>query len=227
MIDASKGFIKDGNKNRLRAQDIHRHRRQPSPARSKSRATPGWSRWSRSAIRRTTFNLKPSPRTSDSTEPEDIQEHRWPLARRHPRARHRCARPLLGGCCRRCGPLLFKSANSSPAIFHLKLSSGRRQSCHLQPPGVHRVQRHGHRTLCGSGRPPTGQPQRDQTRRSPEGADQRRCPRTCWRLSATPRLLDAYDVYQHLMDYWAEKTMQDDLYLIAQARLDRCRQASA
>src|SRR5262249_20200004 len=27
-------------------------------------------------------------------------------------------------------------------------------------------------------------------------------------------LLDAYDVYQHLMDYWAE-TMQDDCYLVA------------
>src|SRR5262249_19640627 len=27
-------------------------------------------------------------------------------------------------------------------------------------------------------------------------------------------LLDAYDVYQHLMDYWVE-TMQDDSYLIA------------
>src|SRR5690606_2802696 len=27
-------------------------------------------------------------------------------------------------------------------------------------------------------------------------------------------LIDAYDVYQHLMDYWAE-TMQDDAYLIA------------
>jgi type I restriction enzyme M protein len=27
-------------------------------------------------------------------------------------------------------------------------------------------------------------------------------------------LLDAYDVYQHLMDYWAE-TLQDDCYLIA------------
>jgi type I restriction enzyme M protein len=27
-------------------------------------------------------------------------------------------------------------------------------------------------------------------------------------------LLDAYDIYQHLMDYWAE-TMQDDAYLIA------------
>src|SRR5262249_28221937 len=30
----------------------------------------------------------------------------------------------------------------------------------------------------------------------------------------TAPLLDAYDVYQHLMDYWAE-TMQDDCYLIA------------
>lgn len=30
----------------------------------------------------------------------------------------------------------------------------------------------------------------------------------------TAPLLDAYDVYQHLMDYWA-KTMQDDCYLIA------------
>ena len=27
-------------------------------------------------------------------------------------------------------------------------------------------------------------------------------------------LIDAYDVYQHLMDYWVE-TMQDDVYLIA------------
>jgi type I restriction enzyme M protein len=29
------------------------------------------------------------------------------------------------------------------------------------------------------------------------------------------RLIDPYDVYQHLMDYW-ETTMQDDVYLIAQ-----------
>ena len=27
------------------------------------------------------------------------------------------------------------------------------------------------------------------------------------------RLLDAYDVYQHLMDYWTE-TMQDDVYML-------------
>jgi len=29
------------------------------------------------------------------------------------------------------------------------------------------------------------------------------------------RLLDPYDVYQHLMDYWAE-TMQDDVYMLVQ-----------
>jgi type I restriction enzyme M protein len=33
------------------------------------------------------------------------------------------------------------------------------------------------------------------------------------RFRQTP-LIDAYDVYQHLMDYWSE-TMQDDVYLIA------------
>lgn len=35
------------------------------------------------------------------------------------------------------------------------------------------------------------------------------------RFKLTP-LVNAYDVYQHLMDYWAE-TMQDDCYLIAEA----------
>ena len=32
-------------------------------------------------------------------------------------------------------------------------------------------------------------------------------------------LLDPYDVYQHLMDYWAE-TMQDDVYMLVQRRLE-------
>jgi type I restriction enzyme M protein len=41
------------------------------------------------------------------------------------------------------------------------------------------------------------------------------CPRACWKLSAAPQpLIDPYDVYQHLMDYWAE-TMQDDAWMIA------------
>jgi predicted metal-dependent hydrolase len=36
---------------------------------------------------------------------------------------------------------------------------------------------------------------------------------------ASKPLIDQYDVYQHLMDYWAE-TMQDDCYLIADDRVE-------
>ena len=53
MIDASNGFIKDGNKNRLRAQDIHKivdvfNRQIVEPA------IPAWCRWRRSTARPTT-----------------------------------------------------------------------------------------------------------------------------------------------------------------------------
>jgi type I restriction enzyme M protein len=47
MIDASKGFIKDGNKNRLRAQDIHKIVTS-STASASCRATRAWCRWPRS-----------------------------------------------------------------------------------------------------------------------------------------------------------------------------------
>ena len=39
-------------------------------------------------------------------------------------------------------------------------------------------------------------------------------PRSYWLTTRDKPLIDKYDVYQHLMDYWAE-TMQDDCYLIA------------
>ena len=53
MVDASKGFVKDGNKNRLREQDIHRivdtfTRQLECPA------TPAWCRWTRSRATTTT-----------------------------------------------------------------------------------------------------------------------------------------------------------------------------
>ena len=39
-------------------------------------------------------------------------------------------------------------------------------------------------------------------------------PRTCSRHYSGKPLVDKYDIYQHLMDYWSE-VMQDDCYLIA------------
>ena len=72
MIDASKGFIKDGNKNRLRAQDIHKivdtFTRQVEIPRY-SRMVP----LAEISDPKNDFNLN-LPRYIDSTEPEDLQD---------------------------------------------------------------------------------------------------------------------------------------------------------
>ncbi len=70
MIDASKGFIKDGNKNRLRAQDIHKivdaFNREQEIARF-SRLVP------LSEIAANDYNLN-IPRYIDSSDPEDLHD---------------------------------------------------------------------------------------------------------------------------------------------------------
>jgi type I restriction enzyme M protein len=71
MIDASKGFIKDGNKNRLRAQDIHKI----VDTFSRQIKVPRYSRMVQLAEisdPKNDFNLN-LPRYIDSTEPEDLQ----------------------------------------------------------------------------------------------------------------------------------------------------------
>ncbi|MFM2420702.1 MAG: hypothetical protein RL385_5425, partial [Pseudomonadota bacterium] len=72
MIDASKGFIKDGNKNRLRAQDIHKivdtFTRQADVARY-ARMVP----LAEISDPKNDFNLN-LPRYVDSSEPEDLQD---------------------------------------------------------------------------------------------------------------------------------------------------------
>jgi type I restriction enzyme M protein len=72
MIDASKGFIKDGNKNRLRAQDIHKI----VDTFTRQVEIPKYSRMvMRSEISdpKNAFNLN-LPRYIDSTEPENLQD---------------------------------------------------------------------------------------------------------------------------------------------------------
>ena len=70
MIDASKGFIKDGNKNRLRAQDIHKI----VDIFTRQVEMPKYSRMVPLAeIEANDYNLN-LPRYIDSTEPEDLQD---------------------------------------------------------------------------------------------------------------------------------------------------------
>ena len=70
MIDASKGFMKDGNKNRLREQDIHKI----VDVFNNQIELPKYSRMVRLAeIEANDYNLN-IPRYIDSTEPEDLQD---------------------------------------------------------------------------------------------------------------------------------------------------------
>jgi type I restriction enzyme M protein len=72
MIDASKGFIKDGNKNRLRSQDLHKI----VDTFNKQIEIPRYSRMvpmSEIGDAKNDFNLN-IPRYIDSSEPEDLQD---------------------------------------------------------------------------------------------------------------------------------------------------------
>ena len=70
MIDASRGFIKDGNKNRLRERDIHKI----TDAYTRQAEIPGYSRLVPYAeITRNDFNLN-IPRYIDGSDPEDLQD---------------------------------------------------------------------------------------------------------------------------------------------------------
>src|SRR5207247_8184928 len=72
MIDASKGFLKDGNKNRLRAQDIHRI----VDTFTRQLEVPRYSRMvplAEISDPKNDFNLN-LPRYIDSTQPEDLQD---------------------------------------------------------------------------------------------------------------------------------------------------------
>ncbi|MCZ8112329.1 MAG: N-6 DNA methylase [Rubrivivax sp.] len=213
MIDASKGYIKDGNKNRLREQDIHRI----VDAFTRQAEVPRYARLvplAEIADPKNDFNLN-LPRYIDSSEPEDLHDITAHLRGGIPaRDLDDSASPLatywqvLPGV--RLG--FFESAGHAGYV-HLKLPLEELKAAIL-----------GHAEFQAfNGKA---------TQRFDD-----------WRAAATKRLqafgtgghpkvlietlaeellaafadvllIDAYDVYQHLMDYWAA-TMQDDAYLIA------------
>ena len=74
MIDASKGFLKDGNKNRLRAQDIPQNCGCLQQADRSWRATPAWCQYPKIADPANDYNLN-IPRYIDAfSEPEDLHD---------------------------------------------------------------------------------------------------------------------------------------------------------
>ena len=209
MIDAAKGYIKDGNKNRLREQDIHKivdtfTRQIDSPR--YARMVP----FAEIADAKNDFNLN-LPRYIDSSEPEDLQDIDAHLNGGIP---ERDIDAFAADWQQMPGlrATLFESAGR-PGYARLKLPMGEIKAAILG---------HGEfiaftgkvNNLFGKWREAitprlTGFAQNDH----PKALIATVSETLLAAFQAAP-LLDPYDVYQHLMDYWAE-TMQDDAYLIA------------
>lgn len=209
MIDASKGFMKDGNKNRLREQDIHRivdtfRRRVDAPR--YARLVP------LAEIRdaKNDYNLN-LPRYIDSSEPEDVQDIGGHLAGGIPQrdidalARYWAVLPGVRSA-------LFAPAER-PGYAQLRLAVGEVKAAileHAEFAAFHEAVMQRFAQWQAANRPRLAGFDRGG---QPKVLIETIAEALLAAFGAAP-LLDAYDVYQHLMDYWAE-TMQDDCYLLA------------
>ena len=209
MVDASKGFLKDGNKNRLRSQDIHKI----VDVFTRQTELPRYARMvpvAEIASPANDYNLN-LPRYIDASEPEDLQD---------------LDAHLNGGIPARDIDALDAWWRVFPTLRKALFQGDGRES-YLEP----RVPAHELKATV------IGHPEFKAFAERVAGVFE------AWRASHAPALqgikiddrprelihtlsedllvrfadlplVSRYDVYQRLMDYWAE-TMQDDVYLIA------------
>lgn len=209
MIDASKGFIKDGPKNRLREQDIHRI----VDTFKKDQDVNGYARivpFDEIASEKNAFNLN-LPRYIDSSEPEDLQDIDAHLRGGIPEfdieglTNYWDVMPSLRS-------QLFEPYGR-PGYYKLCVQVSDVKSTILGNSEFKKFKSDAEKKFDDW---------RSVNTPSLELFDQDSLPKDLIHtisenllsdFRAAP-LLNPYDVYQHLMDYWAEQ-MQDDCYLIA------------
>ena len=207
MIDASKGFIKDGNKNRLREQDIHKivdvFNRQLEVTKY-SRMVP------LEEIEKNEYNLN-IPRYIDSQEAEDIQDIEAHLLGDIPVRDIEDLKEFW-----EVYPTLKNdlfSENNRPGYLKLKIEKDK-----IKPT----IFNHPEFTIYGKEMETTFEKwEKDTVSYLKQLEKELRPKEVISRISENIlnsyqnlRLIDRYDVYQHLMNYWSE-IMQDDLYEIA------------
>ena len=206
MIDASKGFKKDGDKNRLRERDIHRI----VDTFKKQLEVPRYSRMvPLEEIARNDYNLN-LPRYIDSTAPEDLQD---------------IAGHLQGGIPERDINALDDYWQIMPSVRAMLLKPLRPNYYTLQLP-ITQVKNAilEHEEFKAFTEKIKGLfdqwKEKNRSRMISFGKDQH--PKALIETIAedllsvfqSAPLINAYELYQHLMDYWAE-TMQDDCYLLS------------
>jgi type I restriction enzyme M protein len=205
MVDASKGFAKDGNKNRLRSQDIHKI----VDVFTKQLELPRYSRMvPLSEIAGNDYNLN-IPRYIDSSEPEDLHdlsahlqggipnrdidalERFWQV---FPSIRATLFEPAREGYSQ---ALVKASQVKSTILNHDEFKTFATQSL---VPFTEWAQRSNLHAIAQD--------------ESPKQIIHRISEDLLQSYAQTP-LLSKYDIYQILMDYW-EEVMQDDVYVLVQ-----------
>lgn len=217
MIDASKGFIKDGNKNRLREQDIHKI----VDTFNKQLQTPKFSRLipiTEIADPKNDYNLN-IPRYIDSQEEEDIQD---------------IEAHLLGGIPKRdiealenywkvyptLKSTLYKVVGNRPDFYELNIANEEIKNTIFNHPEF---------TAFGKKMEEVFSKWKNETIAYTQALDKGLRPKHEIQLISenllkhydpsagsgqAAQLTDKYAMFQHIMDYWAE-TMQDDFYELA------------
>lgn len=215
MIDASKGFIKDGNKNRLREQDIHKI----VDTFNSQTTIPGYSRLipiTEIADPKNDYNLN-IPRYIDNLETEDIQDIDAHLMGGIPKRdiealqNYWSVYPTLKST-------LFKIIMKRPEFYELKITSDEIKNTIFNHPEF---------TAFGKQMARVFEKWKNETVAYTKALDKGLRPKNVIHLISEnllkhydkKQLTDKYAMYQHLMDYWSqsnnEATMQDDFYEIA------------
>ena len=242
MIDASKGFIKDGNKNRLRHQDIHKI----VDVFNKQLELPRYSRMVPVAeIEANDYNLN-IPRYIDSSEPEDLHDIEAHLRGGIPNRDidaldaywevFPTLKQQLFTEGPRPSPVILSA--SSPVILSASspviLSEAKNLPAEGPRPGYSSLRMDIAQIKATIYAHPEFQAYisavadwylqwqtsniaalKSLTIGSSPKKLIESLSEDILRVFAQVRLIDKYDIYQHLMSYWSD-TMQDDVYMIAQ-----------
>jgi type I restriction enzyme M protein len=206
MIDASSGFMKDGPKNRLRAQDIHKI----VDVFNRQQEVPKYSRVvSFAEIEKNEFNLN-LPRYIDSQQAEDLQDIEGHLKGGIPE-RDIEALASYWTVCPELRHSLFKT--NRPGYLDLAVDKSGIKAA---------IYEHAEFAAFITGMNAHFAARRYKTAKALKLLEPGCHPRAVISKIAEELLahylgkplMDPYAVYQHLLDYWAE-TMQDDCYLIS------------
>jgi type I restriction enzyme M protein len=206
LMDASAGYIKDGPKNRLREMDLHRI----VDVFRKGVDVPKFARMvSYDEIAKNDFNLN-LPRYIDSQPPEDRQDIEGHLKGGIPERDVNALQPYWA-VCPKLRATLFKPNRAGYVDLAVE-AKNIRSAIHDHPEFV--------AFTSGLARHFTAWRDKEAAHLKalsagfhPKALIAERAELLLHHYEGQP-LLDAYDIFQHLMDYWAE-VMQDDAYMIA------------